>query len=399
MKLKKICLFLYLLTIFLLFNPVALATLEEKDINEEVEEDSTLDLAKNASGAIMIESSTGKIIFKKNENEKMAPASMTKMMSLLLIMEEIEEGRLSLEDKVTASVYASSMGGSQIFLKQGEVMTVNDLLKGIAIGSGNDATVAMAEKIAGTEENFVKMMNKRAIELGCKNTSFKNATGLDAENHYSTAYDMALIARELVKHEKILEYTSTYEDYLRKDTSSPFWLVNTNKLVRFYQEVDGLKTGYTKEAGYCLTATAKKNDMRLITVVMNEESSQIRNSETIGMLDYGFNMYKITKILDKSKVIQKSKVELGEKEEVEVIPLEDVNILNSKNDDYEDIKYEVKLNKIVSPVKVGDIVGEIEIILDGKVINTIDVTVGENVDKASIFKVYYRNIKKVLKGF
>lgn len=230
---KKICLFLYLLSIFSLFNIKAQATLNEKDTNQDSKsaEENVIDLAKNATSAIMIEASTGEIIYKKNENEKRAPASMTKMMSMLLIMEAIEKGALTLEDKVTASAYASSMGGSQIFLKAGEIMTVNDLLKGIAIGSGNDATVAMAEKIAGTEESFVKMMNERARELGCQNTSFKNATGLDSENHYSTAYDMSLIAKELVKHEKILEYTGTYEDYLRKDTDSPFWLVNTNKPV------------------------------------------------------------------------------------------------------------------------------------------------------------------------
>lgn len=218
---KKICLFL-----FLMFFTITNVYAEE------------ITLAENATSAILIEASTGEIIYQKNIHEKRPPASMTKMMSMLLIMESLEKGNISLTDEVTASVYASSMGGSQIFLEAGEKMSVEDLLKGIAIGSGNDATVAMAEKIAGTEKNFAKLMNDRAKELGLKNTNFKNATGLDAENHYSTAYDMAMIAKELVKHEKILEFTGTYEEYLRKDSDSPFWLVNTNKVVyrNYYSE-------------------------------------------------------------------------------------------------------------------------------------------------------------------
>ena len=327
---KKICLIIYLLSIFVLSNFKVYAVNEEDVVkeNENVEETkSTLDLAKNATSAIMLEASTGEIIFQKNVNEKRPPASMTKMMSMLLIMENIEKGNLAFEEEVTASAYASSMGGSQIFLKAGEKMKVEDLLKGIAIGSGNDATVAMAERIAGTEDAFVKLMNDRAKELGLNNTNFKNSTGLDAENHYSTAYDMSVIARELVKHKKILEFTGTYEDYLRKDSASPFWLVNTNRLVRFYQGVDGLKTGYTKEAGYCLTSTAEKDNMRLITVVMNEPSTQIRNGETSSMLDYGFNMYSVNKILDTDTSLQKSKVELGNDLEVEIVPTEEVKIL------------------------------------------------------------------------
>ena len=194
-------------------------------------QDDSIALAENAKSAIMLEASTGKIIFEKNKDDKLAMASMTKMMTLLLIMENIESGNLKWDDKVTTSEHAASMGGSQIFLEVGEQMTVEELVKGICIGSGNDAAVAMAEKIGGTEANFVKMMNDKAVELGLKNTHFENACGLDSEEHYSSAYDMAVIARELVKHDKILEYTGTYEDYLRKNTDKSFWLVNTNKLV------------------------------------------------------------------------------------------------------------------------------------------------------------------------
>ena len=399
---KKICLIIYLLSIFVLSNFKVYAVNEEDVVkeNENVEETkNTLDLAKNATSAIMLESSTGEIIFQKNANEKRPPASMTKMMSMLLIMENIEKGNLTFEEEVTASAYASSMGGSQIFLKAGEKMKVEDLLKGIAIGSGNDATVAMAERIAGTEEAFVKLMNDRAKELGLNNTNFKNSTGLDAENHYSTAYDMSVIARELVKHKKILEFTGTYEDYLRKDSASPFWLVNTNRLVRFYKGVDGLKTGYTKEAGYCLTSTAEKNNMRLITVVMNEPSTQIRNGETSSMLDYGFNMYSVNKILDTDTSLQKSKVELGNDLEVEIVPTEEVKILNNKNSDERKVTYELELNTIKAPVKKGNIVGKIKVYEDNKVINEINATVKYDVDKANIFKIYYRNLKNLFKGF
>ena len=399
---KKICLIIYLLSIFVLSNFKVYAVNEEDVVkeNENVKETkSTLDLAKNATSAIMLEASTGEIIFQKNVNEKRPPASMTKMMSMLLIMENIEKGNLTFEEEVTASAYASSMGGSQIFLKAGEKMKVEDLLKGIAIGSGNDATVAMAERIAGTEEAFVKLMNDRAKELGLNNTNFKNSTGLDVENHYSTAYDMSVIARELVKHKKILEFTGTYEDYLRKDSASPFWLVNTNRLVRFYQGVDGLKTGYTKEAGYCLTSTAEKDNMRLITVVMNEPSTQIRNGETSSMLDYGFNMYSVNKILDTDTSLQKSKVELGSVLEVEIVPTEEVKILNNKNSDERNVTYELELNTIKAPVKKGDIVGKIKVYEDNKVINEINATVKYDVDKANIFKIYYRNLKNLFKGF
>ena len=211
---KKLLVFI----LFLIFIPLVKG--------EEME-----DLAPNAKSAIMIEATTGEILFQKNANERLAPASMTKMMTMLLIMEEIEKGNLKWDEEITASEKASSMGGSQIFLKAGEKMTVTEMLKGISIASGNDATVAMAERIAGSEENFVKKMNTRAKELGLKNTNFVNSTGLTADNHYSSAYDMSLIAKELVKHEKILEFTGTYEDYLRKDTENPFWLVNTNRLV------------------------------------------------------------------------------------------------------------------------------------------------------------------------
>lgn len=374
-----------ILFLFLFFIPIIKA--------EEVE-----DLAPNATSAIMIEASTGEILFQKNKDEKLAPASMTKMMSMLIIMEEIENGNLKWDEMITTSERASSMGGSQIFLKAGEKMSVTDLLKGIAIASGNDAVVALAERISGSEESFVKRMNTRAKDLGLKNTNFVNSTGLTEDNHYSSAYDMSLIAKELVKHEKILEFTSTYEDYLRKDTKSPFWLVNTNRLVRFKEGVDGLKTGFTKEAGYCLTATMKKDNMRLITVVMKEEDTNKRSADTSKMLDYGFNVYMVQTILDEKTTIEKQKVELGKKLTTEIVPKESITILNKKNEEIKNITYKTNINKIIAPVKKGDKVGTIDIIEEGKVISTIDATVKENIEKANIFTVYLRNLKEVVGG-
>lgn len=359
---------------------------------------SEMNLAEGAKSAILIEASTGEILYQKNAYEKLPPASMTKMMSMLLIMEDIEKGNLKWDEMITASDKAASMGGSQIFLKAGEKMSTTDMLKGISIASGNDATVAMAERISGTEEEFVKRMNSRGKELGLKNTNFVNATGLDTDNHYSSAYDMALIAKELVKHEKILEFSSTYEDYLRKDTKNPFWLVNTNKLVKFYSGVDGLKTGFTSGAGYCLTSTAKKENMRLITVVMNEETAAKRSSDTTQMLDYGFNTYVVKTIVDDKKVIGKANVFLGDKKVVDITSLEEVTILKKKTDEDRNISYKVNIQTLTAPIKKGDKVGTIDIIEDGKVISTISATVIEDVNKANIFKIFIRTAANIIRG-
>lgn len=362
------------------------------------EENSTLNLAPNAKSAIMIEASTGEIIFEKNSHERLAPASMTKMMSLLLIMENIENGNLKWEEMITASSNASSMGGSQIFLQTGEQMSVRDLVRGIAIASGNDATVALAERIGGTEDEFVKMMNEKAKELGLKNTNFKNSVGLDEENHYSSAYDMSIIASHLVKHEEILEYTGTYEGYLREGTDRKFWLVNTNKLVRFYQGVDGLKTGYTDDAGYCLTSTGKKENLRLITVVMGYATSNLRNSETSAMLDYGFNTYYMENLISTKTPLGTIDIIKGKEEIVDVLPLENVNILNKKTANKRNVTYEIELNKVMAPVLIGDVVGKLKVLEDGKRVSEINLTVSEDVQKASILELYARYLKDILMG-
>ncbi len=378
---------------FLLVLIAVVLLLPMKFINAE-----ELNLATNAKSAILIEASTGEIIFEKNSHERLVPASMTKMMSMLLIIESIEKGIISWDEMVTVSENASSMGGSQILLETNEKMSVSDLFKGIAVASGNDAVVAMAEKIAGTEDAFVNMMNNRAKELGLKDTNFKNPHGLDTANHYSSAYDMAMIAKELVKHEEVFKYTSIYEDYLRQNTDKEIWLVNTNKLVRFYDGVDGLKTGYTAGAGYCLTATAKKNGMRIIAVAMGEPDSKTRNAEITSMLDYAFAQYEIETVLSTDSVLGKRKVEKGKDEYVTIVPTKNINLLYKKTDDRKNVTYDVKIDSLKAPIKKGDIVGKVEIKDGNNILNTIDVTVNNDVKKANVFELYLRNLKNIFNG-
>ena len=357
-----------------------------------------VNFAENAKSAILMEVSTGKIIFSKNENEKLSPASMTKMMSLLLIMENIEKGVISLDEMVTVSENASGMGGSQILLETGEKMSVDDLIKGITIASGNDAVVALAEKIAGTEAGFVKMMNDKAKELKLTNTNFKNPHGLDEANHYSSAKDMAIIAKELVKHQKILEYSSIYETYLRENTDKAIWLVNTNKLVRFYDGVDGLKTGFTSSAGYCLTATAKRNNMRIIAVVMGEPDSKTRNKEVSEMFDYMFAQYEVETLLSKDSKVKTITNNRTKNINIDIVPKETITSLNRKVDGKKNITYNIKLDKIKDNIKINDKVGTMEILENNKVINTIELTVNKEVKKANIFEVFIRNLNALTTG-
>ena len=355
------------------------------------------DLTPNAESGILIEYSTGKILYSKKIDEKLAPASMTKIMTLLLIMEAVEEGKINLDDNISISTNASSMGGSQVFLDPNTEMKAEELIKSIAIASANDSDVAMAEAISGTTANFVSRMNSRAKELGCKNTNFKNVHGLDEEGHYSTAYDMSLIARELLKHEQILKYTSTYEAYLNKPNGTSTWMVNTNKLIKYYTGLDGLKTGFTKTAGYCLTSTAKRNDMRLISVVMKEPSSQVRNSETISLLNYGFSNYKIKTILKKDQKLGTIEVQNGKKELADITILEDATNLESINDNKE-YSFNIVTDKVKAPLKKGDKVGTLELTEQGTVIKRLNITFKENIPKANIWDLYKRNFKSIIIG-
>lgn len=336
------------------------------------------------------------MLYEKNADEKLAPASMTKLASMLMVMEAIDNGNLKFEDKVTISEEAANMGGSQVFLQAGEVYTVYDLLKSVAIASGNDAVVALAEKIGGSQSGFIDMLNKRLKEIGATNTNFVNAHGLDAEGHYSTARDMSIIARELLKHPKILEFTSIYEEYLEKNDGSRIWLVNTNKLVRFYDGVDGLKTGFTKTAGYCLTATASKNNFRLISVVMGEDTSENRSSDTVKMLNYGFNTFKINIIKTKGESLGKVRVEKGKQDKANIVLLNDATEILKNTDPVTEYKFNLKVNKIKAPVKVGDVVGTAEIIdSEGNIVDEVDVTVEKDIKKANILDYMLRNLKTI----
>ena len=354
------------------------------------------DFSPNGKSAILVDNLSGKVLYEKNADEKLAPASMTKLASMLMVMEAIDNGNLKFEDKVTISEEAANMGGSQVFLQAGEVYTVYDLLKSVAIASGNDAVVALAEKIGGSQSGFIDMLNKRLKEIGATNTNFVNAHGLDAEGHYSTARDMSIIARELLKHPKILEFTSIYEEYLEKNDGSRIWLVNTNKLVRFYDGVDGLKTGFTKTAGYCLTATASKNNFRLISVVMGEDTSENRSSDTVKMLNYGFNTFKINIIKTKGESLGKVRVERGKQDKANIVLLNDATEILKNTDPVTEYSFNLKVNKIKAPVKVGDIVGTAEIIdSEGNIVDEVDVTVEKDIKKANILDYMLRNLKTI----
>lgn len=319
-----------------------------------------VDLTPNARSAILMDADSGTVMFEKNPDEKLPPASITKIMTMLLIMEALDQGKLKMDEKVNTSEYAASMGGSQIFLEIGEEMTVQDMLKGIAMASGNDASVAMAEKIGGSEEGFVQMMNEKAKQLGMKNTRFVNPNGLPADHHYTTARDIAAMSRELLKHEEITKFTSQYQDYLRKDTEKPFWLVNTNKLVRFYPGADGLKTGYTSEAKFCLSATAKRENFRIITVVLGEPDTKTRNAEVSKLFDFAFSQYTNHSLVKTGDVLGDVTVKKGKPEKIQLTAKHPYSILLKKGEAAQDIRHELQIDsKLKAPVQTGQPIGKI----------------------------------------
>ena len=351
---------------------------------------------KSESGIIM-EASTGKILFDKNMDEQKSPASMTKIMTMLLTVEAIKSGKISLDDEVNISANASKMGGSQVYLEENSTATVEMLLKSIAIGSANDASVAVAEKIGGTESNFVNMMNKRAKELGAVNTTFKNPHGLDEEGHLTTAHDLALIARELIKHEEILKLTSTYETTITHKNGKSLWLVNTNKLIKFYNGLDGLKTGFTDNAGYCLTGTMLRNDMRLITVTMKAPTKEDRNTDTINLMEYAYSMYYKSTLIKKDKKIGDMFIDNAKKRKVSYYLKEDASVILDK--DVRNIKYNysVKLNNVKAPLKKNDVVGTLTLHLNNQDIN-YNLIVKENIKKINYFVILNNYLKDIING-
>ena len=356
-----------------------------------------INLDLKSKSAIMIEESSKKILYEKNAHEKMAPASMTKIMTLLLVAEAIEDNRLSLDKEVIASEYAVSMGGSQVYLEANSKYKVSELIKAVGIGSANDAAVVLAEVLGGTVENFVAMMNNKVKELGLKNTNFKNPHGLDEANHYSTAYDMAIISSELVKYDFILDVTSTYEDNFMHPNGKSIWLVNTNSLIRFYEGVDGLKTGFTEEAGYCLTATKKNGDMRILTVTMNAETKEDRNSDTVKLMESAFSMYNVKKIIDKSKSLGKVFVDKSSQKYVDYYLQDDAKLLLSN--DLRDVEYDYKINldKLSAPLKSGEVIGKLKLTYNNDKVE-YNIIVNEDVKKANFFETLYSYFKDIVSG-
>lgn len=379
--------------VFTLISSAMIFSLSLPTVNARETRAVDVELAKNALSSVIIEQDTGEVLYEKDARKKLPPASMTKIMTMLIIMEEIDKGNLKLDDKVMTSEYAASMGGSQIFLEPGEEMTVNEMLKGIAIASGNDASVAMAEKIAGTEEAFVNLMNKKAKSLGLKDTHFKNPTGLPAADHYSSAYDMAIMGRELLKHQLITKYTGTYEDYLRQNTEKQFWLVNTNKLVRFYPGADGLKTGFTQEARYCLTATAKKNNMRVVSVIMGAPTSKERNAQMSKLLDYAFNQYQVKQLIKQGDNVDQLSISKGKTKNVNVVTKSPVSVVMKKGEALNKVTKDIKLKKdLQAPIKKGQVVGKLVLKQGNRVLSTTDLVARNNIPKAKWYDLFKRTI-------
>jgi D-alanyl-D-alanine carboxypeptidase (penicillin-binding protein 5/6) len=357
-----------------------------------------IDMAPNAQSAVLMDADTGTIILSKNMDAKLPPASITKIMTMLLIMEAIDQGKIKWDEKVSTSEYAASMGGSQIFLETREEMSVQEMLKGIAMASGNDASVAMAEKLAGSEENFVRMMNERAEQLGMKNTHFSNCNGLPVANHYTSAQDIAIMSKELLKHEEITKFTGVYQDYLRKDSEKPFWLVNTNKLVRFYSGADGLKTGYTSEAKFCLSATAKRDNLRVIAVVLGEPNTKTRNAEVTKMFDYAFAQYKNYPIVKVGDSLGSFNVSKGLVTSVPLTAKQNYSVLLKKGEVAQGIRHEIQLTpNLKAPIALGQPIGKIAVYQGDTMIAEFPLESPAAVNKASWWKLLKRTSYHMLR--
>ncbi|MFQ7522678.1 MAG: D-alanyl-D-alanine carboxypeptidase family protein [Terrisporobacter sp.] len=351
----------------------------------------------SSKSAVLMDASTGKILYEKNSHEKLPPASVTKVMTMLLICEALESGKIKEDDDVQISEVASSMGGSQIFLESGEIQKVDTLLKSIAVASANDACVAMAEYVGGSVEEFVVLMNKRAKELGMNDTNFVNTNGLPVDNHYTSAYDIALMSKELLKHKKISKYLTTWMDeVVVGKKQAKIGISNTNKLVKHYQGATGVKTGFTQQAKYCLSASALRNNTHLIAVTLCAETSPIRFKDATNLLNYGFANYESVKICGANDKVTTVKFEKGEKENVDLVAKDDLSVLIKKGDkkDFtkkvqikEDLKLPIKKNTELGVVKVyrGD-----ELVGESKIINT------EDINKASYLQMLRRIVDNLL---
>ncbi|MDO5397857.1 MAG: D-alanyl-D-alanine carboxypeptidase family protein [bacterium] len=355
----------------------------------------TAKLETEAKACILIEASTGEVLYEDNPDEQLPIASVTKIMTMLLIMEQIEAGTLSFDTMIPVSENAMSYGGSTMFLEAGEQLSVNDMLKGIAVASANDGCVAMAEYIAGGESAFVDMMNKRASELGMKNTHFMNTNGLDEDNHYSSARDVSIMSRELMKHEKITEYTSIWTDSLR---DGKFELANTNKLIRFYTGANGLKTGSTSKALCCLSAAAKRDDMQLIAVVLGAPTSVKRFESARNLLDYGFANYGIKKLASKGEEVSREDIAKGDKDSFSAVIDEDITELVKKSDNAECEK-QIEIDRdITAPIHAGDRVGTIRFMRGDTEIDSAAIVSAEDVEKEGIKAIMVKFMHMIIGG-
>lgn len=380
----------------ILFSLLALLGVNKNVTPQTINEEKP-DLALNSSSVVLIEPNSKQVIYEENKDEKHYPASMTKMMGMYIVLDNIQKGNLKWNDMVTASEYASSMGGTQIFLEQNEKMSVEDLFKSVCINSANDAITALGEHIAGSTPAFVSLMNKTAKQLGMNNTNFVNPTGFDDENHYTTPYDMALVASELVKfNEDLFRFTRLKEDYVRKDSSNPFWLVNTNKMLGHFDGLDGLKTGFTSKANYNLTATAKRNGVRLISVVMNVDTIAHRSQDTATLLNYGFNKMTAIKVFEKNDIITYVNFNNSLNTKTPVIVKEDVVVVTNKEVTKEDLKAEIEITILEAPLKKGDCVGYLTIIDKDDIKHTYRIYVDEEVSKANFFDYLFKNFLEFL---
>ena len=388
----------FIVTIFILSTPFSAFATEEASIypyETTIAEYWFAPAATEYSGGeakaqLLMEYSTGKVLFAQNEYDHLPIASVTKVISTLLVMEALDSGKIALSDEVTVSEHAASMGGSQIFLEAGETMSVEDLLKSVIVVSANDATVALGEYINGSEEAFISAMNDRARELGCENSNFVNTNGLPEEGHYSCAYDIALITRELMKHEKVFEYTGIWMDTIRNGT---FGLANTNKLIRFYKGATGMKTGFTSEAKYCLSGTAKRDNMQLIAVVLGAETSDKRFSAAKSMFECGFANYSVT--TPELPTLGSIKVERGVAESVP-LTAKPIDILTEKG---ENSKLELKpvlKDNLKAPVETGAEAGYLAYLKNGTEIARTPIVTSEAVNKASYFSILGEIFKSLL---
>lgn len=368
-------------------------TAESSIVNENAVATTAPVFSFQSASQILMEVSTGEILYANKENEKLLPASVTKVMTLLLTMEAIDEGRLNYSDKITCTSNASSMGGSQIWFKEGEQLTVEEALKCICIVSANDVSVAMAEHIAGSEENFVNLMNEKAKVLGMVNTHFMNAHGIDEENHYSTAKDIAIMSRELIqKHPDILKYTSIWTDSIRNGS---FNLSNTNKLLTSYEGALGLKTGSTSQALYNLSALAKRDSMMLIAVVMKAPTSKIRQEEVSQLLNYGFSNYQIKQLANKGDIKGKVSINKNITEEVNVIVKDNINILNKKGADVQYTENVILDESRMVPIKKGESLGKVEFLnKEGKCIKEVELVSDKDINKSSFWEYMTRFMRE-----